>query len=195
MGLHPVTLPCLPTCAGGGGRFQRLQKALQWDVGQQLPQGVPAPAMGHGHGGGSGGVVSTRQGTSVWWPVHIWKATSVSSMRAGISPRRGQVRGPERSLQAPCLCPRQDLDPQKQSQHQETPPCPLQQDFSPSVRNSQLQEDALPGRQAPGTQEASSMSSPLSLGGEHRAGDHTQTRTASPLAGSRGFIIQPPPPR
>ena len=60
----------------------------------------------------------------------------------------------------------------------------------PSARNSQLQEDTLPGRQAPCAQDASSMSSPLSLGEEHRADGHApaailqrHTCTAPPLTG------------
>ena len=63
---------------------------------------------------------------------------------------------------------------------------------SPSARNSQLQEDTLPGRQAPCAQDASSMSSPLSLGGERRADRHTpaatlqrHARVAPPPAGTR----------
>lgn len=59
--------------AGGGGGLQRLQKALQRDVGEELSQGVPAPAVGRGDGSGRGGGVSAGQGTSVWWPGHIWK--------------------------------------------------------------------------------------------------------------------------
>lgn len=67
--LHPGTCE-MPT--GSGGRLQRLQEALQRDVGEELPQGVPAPAVGCGDSGGRGGVVSARQGTSVWRPGHIW---------------------------------------------------------------------------------------------------------------------------
>lgn len=67
----------------------------------------------------------------------------------------------------------------------------------PSARNSQLQEDTLPGRQAPCAQDASSMSSPLSLGGEHRADGHapaaalqSHTHTAPPLTGVRWELDQ-----
>ena len=54
-------------------------------------------------------------------------------------------------------------------------------DFSPSARNSQLQEDARPGMQAPCAQDANSMSSPLSLVGEHRAEGHTPHTWHHPL--------------
>lgn len=193
MGLHPAPLSCPPTCAGGGGGFQRLQEALQRDVGQQLPQGVPAPAVGRGHGGGSS-VVSTRQGTSVWWPVHIWKATSVSSTRVGISPEQGQAQGPERSLQGPCLCPQQDLAPQKQSQQQETPLLPSPVGFL-TVSQKLAAAGGRPARQAGSLCAGGQLDVvPAVPGGENKAGDHKQTRTASPLAGSRGFISQPPPP-
>lgn len=179
MGLHPAPLSCPPTCAGGGGGFQRLQEALQRDVGQQLPQGVPAPAVGRGHGGGSS-VVSTRQGTSVWWPVHIWKATLVSSTRVGISPEQGQARGPERSLQAPCLCPQQDLAPQKQSQQQETPLLPSPVGFL-TVSQKLAAAGGRPARQAGSLRAGGQLDVvPAVPGGEHRAGDHKQTRTASP---------------
>ena len=67
----------------------------------------------------------------------------------------------------------------------------------PSARNSQLQEDALPGRQAPCAQDASSMSSPLSLGGEHRADGHTlaamlqiHVSMAPPLTGMQWGLDQ-----
>lgn len=67
----------------------------------------------------------------------------------------------------------------------------------PSARNSQLQEDTLPGRQAPCAQDASSMSSPLSLEGEHRADGHapaatlqSHTHKAPPLTGVQWELDQ-----
>lgn len=71
--LHPST--CEMSTSSWGG-FQRLQEVFQWDVGEELPQGVPAPAVGHGDSGGHGSVVSAGQGTSVWWPGCLWKGNS-----------------------------------------------------------------------------------------------------------------------
>lgn len=70
LGLHPSTCE-MPTSSWGG--FQSLQEVFQWDVGEELPQGVPAPALGHGDSGGHGSVMNAGQGTSVWWLRCLWK--------------------------------------------------------------------------------------------------------------------------
>lgn len=72
--------------------------------------------------------------------------------------------------------------PPNQSWHPEMPTLPRS---LPSARNSQLQ-DTLPGRQAPCTQDASSMSSPLSLAAEHRADGHSLAATLQTHTQTRG---------
>jgi len=73
--LRPGTCE-VPASSRGG--LQRLQEALQWDMGEELSHGVPAPAVGRRDSGGRGSGVSAGQGTSVRWPGHIWKGISGS---------------------------------------------------------------------------------------------------------------------
>lgn len=125
----------------------------------------------------------------------------MSSTAVGASVRKGKAMDRGRSIPtAPTsgsftLSPAGSAPLQTRAGTQRHPPSPAgvfsRRTSLPSARNSQLQEDTLPGRQAPCAQDASSMSSPLSLGGEHRADGHASaatlqrhTRVAPPLTGT-----------